>query len=92
MRQRHRMTIELAKDVEEFLQEQVRDRVCSEPRQLVNDVLRSLRDQQRRPFEVTPELEAWLLESAENPATPLTRADFDAIRTRVRSRTVSRTR
>jgi Arc/MetJ-type ribon-helix-helix transcriptional regulator len=85
------MTVELEKDVEEFLRQQVSDRVCDDPSQLVNDVLRSLRDQQQKPFEITPELEAWLLESSAQPATPLTHADFEAIRTRVRVRSGSRT-
>ena len=83
------MPIQLASDVEEFLQQQVRAGVCADPSQLVNDVLRSVREQQRQPFEVTPELEAWLLESADQPVTPLTTADFDAVRGRVRARTVS---
>lgn len=81
------VTIALAKDVEEFLQEQVRTGACADASELANDVLRSLREQQRKPFEVTPELEAWLLEAADQPTTPLTRADFDAIRDRVRART-----
>ncbi len=81
------MTIELAKDVEEFLQEQVRAGVCANPSELANDVLRSVREQQQKPFEVTPELEAWLMESADQPATPLSGADFDGIRQRVRART-----
>ncbi len=83
------MPIELARDVEDFLQEQVRAGVCEDPSQLINDVLRSVREQQQRPFEVTPELEAWLLESAEQPATPLTPADFDGVRQRVRARVPS---
>ena len=81
------MTVELAKDVEEFLQQQVRAGVCANASELVNDLLRSLREQQTRPYEHTPELEAWLLEAADTPATPLTRADFDTIRERVRRRT-----
>ena len=81
------MTIVLAKDVEDFLQHQVRSGVCADPSDLVNDVIRSIREQQQKPLEVTPELEAWLLEAADRPATPLTRADFDAIRERVRART-----
>lgn len=81
------MTIALAKDVEEFLQEQVRTVACADASELANDVLRSVREQQRKPFEVTPELEAWLLEAADQPTNPLTRADFDAIRERVRART-----
>lgn len=81
------MTVALAKDVEAFLADQVRAGVCADASELVNDVLRSLRGQQHKPFEVTPELEAWLLTAADKPATPLTRADFNSIRERVRART-----
>jgi Arc/MetJ-type ribon-helix-helix transcriptional regulator len=83
------MTIALAKDVEDFLQKQVRDGVCTEPSDLVNDLIRSIREQQQAPFNITPELEAWLLESAGQPATPFTSADLDDIRQRVRARTSS---
>jgi Arc/MetJ-type ribon-helix-helix transcriptional regulator len=83
------MTIALAKDVEEFLQAQVSTGACADASELANDVLRSVREQQRKPFEVTPELEAWLLEAADQPASPLTGADFDGIRERVRARTKS---
>ena len=83
------MTIALAKDVEDFLQNQVRAGVCADPSELVNDVIRSLSEQQQKSFEVTPELEAWLLEAADQPATPLSRADFEAVRKRVRARTPS---
>ena len=80
------MTIALAKDVEDFLQAQVRAGVAADPSELANDVLRCVRDQQRRPFEVTPQLEAWLLEAADGPASPLTKADFAGIRQRARRR------
>jgi len=83
------MTIALAKDVEDFLQEQVQAGNCADASHLVNDVLRSVRDQQSRPFAVTPALEAWLLEAAERPVTPLTAADFMAIRERSRARVKS---
>jgi len=83
------MTIALAKDVEGFLQNQVRSGVCADASELVNDILRSVSVQQRKPFEVTPELEAWLLEAADKPSTPLTKADFDVVRERVRARTRS---
>ena len=83
------MTIDLANDVEEFLQGQVRSGVCADASELVNDVLRSIREQQQKPFKVTAELEAWLLEAADKPVTPLTRRDFDAIRERVRARVLS---
>jgi len=78
------MSIALAKDVEEFLREQVRTGACADASELANDVLRSLREQQRKPFEITPELEAWLLEAADKPTTPLTTADFDGMRERAR--------
>jgi Arc/MetJ-type ribon-helix-helix transcriptional regulator len=80
------MTIALAKDVEDFLREQVRTGACEDASDLVNEVLRSVRSQQVRPFAVTPELEAWLLEAADKPATPLTEADFRGIRERVGAR------
>ena len=80
------MTIDLARDVEAFLQEQIRTGVCSNASDLVNDVLRSLREQQQKPFRVTPQLEAWLLEAADSPTTPLRGEDFQAIRQRVRGR------
>ncbi len=80
------MTIALAKDVEDFLREQVRAGVAADPSELANDVLRCVRDQQRKPFEITPQLENWLLEAADQPATPLTKADFDGIRQRARNR------
>jgi Arc/MetJ-type ribon-helix-helix transcriptional regulator len=80
------MEITLAKDVEDFLQEQVRGGVCADASELVNDVLRSLRDQHFNPFTVTPELESWLLQASDQPATPLTSADFAGIRGRARTR------
>ncbi len=72
--------------MEAFLQEQVRAGVAGDPSELANDVFRCVRDQQRRTFELTPQLEAWLLEAAAQPATPLTQADFDRIRQRARKR------
>jgi Arc/MetJ-type ribon-helix-helix transcriptional regulator len=81
------MTIALDRDVQDFLSEQIRSGVCADASQLVNDVVRSVREQQRVPFQITPELEAWLLEAADKPATPLTQDDFEGIRQRVRSRT-----
>jgi Arc/MetJ-type ribon-helix-helix transcriptional regulator len=83
------MTIALAKDVEDFLQEQVQAGNCTDASTMVNDVLRSVRGQQSKPFAVTPDLEAWLLEAADKPATPLTASDFMAIRERARVRTKS---
>ena len=80
------MMIALAKDVEDFLAEQVRTGASGDASELVKDLIRSLRDQQQTAFQVTPELEAWLLEAADETATPLTKDDFDKIRRRVRLR------
>jgi Arc/MetJ-type ribon-helix-helix transcriptional regulator len=80
------MTVALARDVEDFLQDQVRSGVCADASELVNDVIRSLREQQRKFFDLTPELEAWLLAAADKPVTPLTKADFNGIRQRTRAK------
>jgi len=80
------VTISLSKDVEDFLREQVRAGACADASKLVNDVLRSIRDQQTKIFDTSPELEAWLLEAADKPSTPLTSADFKDIRERVSAR------
>jgi Arc/MetJ-type ribon-helix-helix transcriptional regulator len=80
------MTVALARGVEEFLQDQVRAGVCADASELVNDVIRSLREQQHKSFNLSPELETWLLSAANQPVTPLTKDDFAAIRTRVRNR------
>ena len=81
------MTIALARDVEGYLQEQVRAGVCVDPSELVNDLLRSVREQQEKPLKITPELEAWLAEAAGKPVSPLTAQDFAGLRERVRART-----
>ncbi len=80
------MNIALDKDVEDFLEKQVRAGVCTAPGEFINDLIRSVREQQYKPFEAALELEAWLLEAADKPSTPLTPADFAAIRERVRAR------
>lgn len=80
------MTVALARDVEEYVEAQVRSGACADASELVNDIIRSLREQQCHPLVVTSELEAWLLEAADKPTTPLTNGDFKAIRERVRAR------
>jgi hypothetical protein len=80
------MNIALDRDVEDFLQSQVRAGVGETPGKLINDIVRSIRDQQQKPFNVTPELEKWLLEAADKPTTPLTPGDFAGIRERAQSR------
>jgi len=64
------MTIALTKDVEAFVEEQVRAGVSPDASTLVNDVLRSLSEHQQRSFAATPALEASLLEAADSPTTP----------------------
>ena len=81
------MTVDLASDVETFVREQLRSAPSADASQLVNDILRSVGELQQKRFKVTPELEEWLMASSDLPATPLTSADFDGIRERVRTRT-----
>ncbi len=80
------MKIALDQDVEEFLDSQVRAGVCADASELVNDLVRAVKGQQHKPFEASPELEAWLLEAADKPVEELTKADFQAIRRSVRVR------
>jgi Arc/MetJ-type ribon-helix-helix transcriptional regulator len=82
------MTVVLAKDVEDFLQAQVRSGVCANASEFVNNLVRSFRDQQQKSLTITPELEAWLLEAADKPVAPLTKADFAAISERTHSKFV----
>jgi Arc/MetJ-type ribon-helix-helix transcriptional regulator len=82
------MQIMLAKDVEAFVEEQVRIGATSSAGDLVNDALRALSVQRQRPFAVSAELEAWLLKAADGPVAPLGKADFEGIRERVQSRLV----
>ena len=77
------MKIALDHDVENFLEDQVRAGVCTAPGEFVNALVRSVREQQQMSFEVTPELEAWLLEAADQPSTPLICEDFASLRERV---------
>lgn len=80
------MTIALSKDVEAFVEEQVRAGVSPDASNLVNDVLRSLSEHCQSPFSANPELQTLLLEAADTPASPLVAADFNGIRQRVRAR------
>ena len=79
------MVVSLDKDVEDFVRAQVHNGVSDDASGLVNDLLRAFRDQRTDPLTVTPELEAWLLEAADQPASPLSAADFDGIRKRMRA-------
>ena len=80
------MTVALGRDVGEFLQSQVQRGVCADASELLNDVIRSLRQQQEERLDVTPEPENWLLEAADQPSTLLTRDDYNSLRERVRAR------
>ena len=67
--------------IDDFLEDQLE----------LTDEVKAKLDQSRRehapkPFAVTPELEAWLLEAADKPTTPLLKSDFAAIRERVRAK------
>ena len=73
------MTIALAGDVEDFLREQPRSGVRADASELLNDIIRSIREQQQNPLEFTPELEAWLLESADNPSETASSKDSQSL-------------
>ncbi|HEY5233773.1 MAG TPA: hypothetical protein VIK35_09595 [Verrucomicrobiae bacterium] len=68
--------------IDDFLEDQL---------ELTDDVKAKLdqprREHQQKTFDITPELEAWLLEAADKPTTPLTKSDFAAIHERVRAKT-----
>lgn len=66
------------------------NRLPRDERSRVIEFARHAGNQPDKSFEVTPELEAWLLESADKPTTPLTARDFDGIRERVRARTTAK--
>jgi Arc/MetJ-type ribon-helix-helix transcriptional regulator len=74
------MTFALARDVEDFLQDQVRSGIRADVSKLVNDIICSLRKQRQKTFDLTPELEAWLLTAADKSLIPPTKTGFDTIR------------
>jgi hypothetical protein len=67
--------------IDDFLEDQLEltDKVKAKLNQ-------SRREHQEKTFDITPELEAWLVEAADKPTTPLTKSDFAAIRERVRAK------
>jgi Arc/MetJ-type ribon-helix-helix transcriptional regulator len=83
------VTVDLASDVEKFVREQLRSEPSGDASELVNDILRSVGELRQKPFKLSPELEEWLLASADLPATQLNSSDFDGIRERVRTRTAT---
>jgi len=62
--------------------EQIKELPADERAQVARFVIGQ--DDFSKPFDLTPELESWLLEAADKPATPLRGADFEAIRKRAR--------
>jgi hypothetical protein len=68
--------------IDDFLEDQLE--LTDEVKARLNQSRRE--HQEGKYFNVTPELEAWLLEAADKPTTPLTKSDFTAIRERVRAK------
>jgi hypothetical protein len=60
--------------------EQIKELSADEQAQVAKFIVGQ--DDSYQPFSVTPELESWLLEAANEPVTPLTKADFTGIRER----------
>ena len=80
------MKIVVDDDVQRFLEDQMRAGAFNAPGELVNSLVRAVQKQQEQTFEISPELEAWLLEAAEKPTSPLTHEDFVSVRERVQAR------
>jgi hypothetical protein len=78
------MRIALAKDVEEFLREQVSAGLAADPGELANHILRCFCTQQRKPFRTAPQLDARLKLAADKPTTPFGKRDVDGVRRRER--------
>jgi hypothetical protein len=53
---------------------------------MIGALTKDVRCEQQKPLKATVELEECLLAAANKPVTPLTRADFNSIRERVRTR------
>jgi hypothetical protein len=62
--------------------EQIKGLPADEHAQVVKFIIGQ--DDSYKPFNVTPELESWLLEAENKSVTPLTKADFAGIRERAR--------
>ena len=78
------MRIALAKDVEEFLLEQVSAGLAADPGELANHILRCFCDQQRKPFRATPPLGTRLKQAADKTIAQLGKRDVDGVRKRER--------
>ena len=73
------MNLTLTKELEEFVKSKVRAGGYANASEVVREALRILQRQER--YE-DPKLEAYLLEAARQPQTPLTHADFKRVRRR----------
>jgi hypothetical protein len=62
--------------------EQIKELPADEQAQVAKFIVGQ--DDSYQPFNVSPELESWLLEAADKSVTPLTKADFAGIRARAR--------
>jgi hypothetical protein len=60
--------------------EQIKELPADEQAQVVKFIVGQ--NDSYQPFNVTAELESWLLEAADKPVTPLAKADFAGIRNR----------
>ena len=78
------MRIALAKDVEEFLREQVSAGLAADPGELANHILRCFCDQQRKPFRAAPQVEARLRQAADKTIAQFGKKDLDGVRKRER--------
>lgn len=83
------MNIDLTKDLEEFVESQVRTGGYADAGEVLRDALRHLRDGGSSLDNDSSTLEALLLEARKGPYTALTSDDFEAVRHRLRARSTS---
>ena len=83
------MKVELTKDLEAYVESQVRTGGYADAGEVLRDALRHLRDGRSWLDNDSPALEALLLEARNGAYTPLTSDDFEAVRRRLRSRSAA---
>jgi putative addiction module CopG family antidote len=83
------MKVELTKDLEAYVESQVRTGGYADAGEVLRDALRHLRDARSWLDNDSPALEALLLQARNGAYTPLTSDDFEAVRRRLRSRSAA---
>jgi putative addiction module CopG family antidote len=83
------MKVELTKDLEAFVESQVRTGGYTDAGEVLRDALRHFRDDRSWLDHDSPALEALLLEARNGAYTALTSDDFESVKRRLRSRSAA---